>query len=584
EVSVKFFHEGNRARGITSNASITAGEWTHVAVVWDGSEMRLYLDGELDNSVSDDKKIWNNDEPLRIGTNRTEDARFFSGRIEEVRIWDDARSETEIRQHRLRELWGSEEQLSAYFRFNETPGTAVSRAAAERPKTVRLNGNANFAPSRSLYPSTLTATVSRSFDSAANAADYRLVALPGQVDRPLTDAISGEAGIDWQAYHDDGSNSDFLQKYDGSDTFNFEPGTGFWLTSTSDWTHEVDVSTVSLRGDTAAVIGLRDGWNIISNPMGRPVPYDRISTANRAAASGSLQPLWAFDGTFSQADSMHSAVQGVAYYFLNDQGLDSLRVPYPGTSGTKRSTDSDDAKRGLRLVASFAEKEEASASTVGLRLGTGNGPERKNVVAPPSRFESVSLRIVSEEAEGRSARRRLLMRTQRSTDEGGTTVDLQLTSRMDGAVRLSAENVDGLRGREVRLLVPSKGTSHDLNVNEEVVINPSSEEENLQLAVGTKRYVDERTEAVRPDEVSLRTYPNPVRQQGTIEYALPEAETVTLRIYDVLGREVATIVDARKEAGRHTARLATDQLSSGVYFGRLQAGEQRLTRKITVVR
>jgi len=52
----------------------------------------------------------------------------------------------------------------------------------------------------------------------------------------------------------------------------------------------------------------------------------------------------------------------------------------------------------------------------------------------------------------------------------------------------------------------------------------------------------------------------------------------------VLGRQVATLARGRKEAGRHTVQLETDQLSSGVYFGRLQAGDRTITQKITIVR
>jgi hypothetical protein len=75
-----------------------------------------------------------------------------------------------------------------------------------------------------------------------------------------------------------------------------------------------------------------------------------------------------------------------------------------------------------------------------------------------------------------------------------------------------------------------------------------------------------------------------VGRQGTIEYALPEETAVTLRVYDVLGREVATLAHGRKEAGRHTVRLETDRLSSGVYVARLTAADRTLTQKITVVR
>nr|WP_279304753.1 T9SS type A sorting domain-containing protein [Salinibacter ruber] len=84
--------------------------------------------------------------------------------------------------------------------------------------------------------------------------------------------------------------------------------------------------------------------------------------------------------------------------------------------------------------------------------------------------------------------------------------------------------------------------------------------------------------------MSLTSYPNPAGRRATVEYALPEARKVTLEVYDVLGRRVATLADEKKQAGRHEVSLQARKLPSGVYFGRLEAGEQTRTQKITVVR
>ncbi len=91
----------------------------------------------------------------------------------------------------------------------------------------------------------------------------------------------------------------------------------------------------------------------------------------------------------------------------------------------------------------------------------------------------------------------------------------------------------------------------------------------------------------RVQQVVLKeTFPNPVRRQVTVRYAVPEGSesgTVTLRLYDVLGRQVQS-VPAPAGAGRHEVRLAVDDLTSGVYFLRLQAGDTVQTRRLTVVR
>ena len=86
------------------------------------------------------------------------------------------------------------------------------------------------------------------------------------------------------------------------------------------------------------------------------------------------------------------------------------------------------------------------------------------------------------------------------------------------------------------------------------------------------------------DEVELLgTFPNPARTQATIRFAVPEQQSVTLRMYDVLGRQVQTIVDGERE-GRQSMQVNVSDLPSGVYFLRLEAESQMKTQRMTVVR
>jgi|GEM_PF-6488477 len=79
-------------------------------------------------------------------------------------------------------------------------------------------------------------------------------------------------------------------------------------------------------------------------------------------------------------------------------------------------------------------------------------------------------------------------------------------------------------------------------------------------------------------------HPNPTRTSSTVRFGLPSAGAVRLAIYDALGRRVGDLADGAHEAGWHTASVATDGLASGVYVIRLQAGDQTVTRRLTVVR
>lgn len=77
-----------------------------------------------------------------------------------------------------------------------------------------------------------------------------------------------------------------------------------------------------------------------------------------------------------------------------------------------------------------------------------------------------------------------------------------------------------------------------------------------------------------------QNYPNPLNPSTNIVYALPHAMHVRLAIYDVLGRKVATLVDARQPAGPHSVRFDSNGLGSGLYFYRLETENFTKVRKM----
>jgi hypothetical protein len=88
-----------------------------------------------------------------------------------------------------------------------------------------------------------------------------------------------------------------------------------------------------------------------------------------------------------------------------------------------------------------------------------------------------------------------------------------------------------------------------------------------------------------PAEFSLeQNYPNPFNPSTTIMYQLPRSSMVRLSVYDVLGREVAVLVDERKNAGSYEVKFDAVGLASGVYLYRLQAGEYVGTKKLLLIK
>ncbi len=88
-----------------------------------------------------------------------------------------------------------------------------------------------------------------------------------------------------------------------------------------------------------------------------------------------------------------------------------------------------------------------------------------------------------------------------------------------------------------------------------------------------------------PQSFSLsQNYPNPFNPATTINYSLQEAGAVTISIYNVMGQKVATLVDEQKSAGQHAVRWEATGVSSGMYYYRLEANGQTITRKMTLIK
>ncbi|MBI5020536.1 MAG: T9SS type A sorting domain-containing protein, partial [Ignavibacteriales bacterium] len=97
--------------------------------------------------------------------------------------------------------------------------------------------------------------------------------------------------------------------------------------------------------------------------------------------------------------------------------------------------------------------------------------------------------------------------------------------------------------------------------------------------------VKEILESEIPKAVALeQNYPNPFNPVTTIRYQLPVNSRVTLKVFDVLGREVATLADEVEEAGYKSVTFNASILSSGVYYYRLSAGSYIETKKLLLLR
>ncbi|MCX7878753.1 MAG: T9SS type A sorting domain-containing protein, partial [Ignavibacteria bacterium] len=82
-----------------------------------------------------------------------------------------------------------------------------------------------------------------------------------------------------------------------------------------------------------------------------------------------------------------------------------------------------------------------------------------------------------------------------------------------------------------------------------------------------------------------QNYPNPFNPTTNIKFGIPKAGNVKLVVFDILGREVATIVNNEfRDVGTYTVTFDASHLSSGVYFYRLESGDFSQTKKMLLVK
>ncbi len=87
-----------------------------------------------------------------------------------------------------------------------------------------------------------------------------------------------------------------------------------------------------------------------------------------------------------------------------------------------------------------------------------------------------------------------------------------------------------------------------------------------------------------PGSIHVTAFPNPFNASTQIEFDLPVRGEVTLNIFDITGRLVTTLMQESLPPGRHTAAFDGRDLASGLYFARLQNGENFSTHKMVLLK
>ncbi len=122
------------------------------------------------------------------------------------------------------------------------------------------------------------------------------------------------------------------------------------------------------------------------------------------------------------------------------------------------------------------------------------------------------------------------------------------------------------------------------NPNLTSVLNNQVETERIIQDLLPKIFVNNRGENKKKEFSIFEDYPNPFNPKTKIRFTIPEASFVTLKVYDILGREVIVLIRELKPSGEYEVEFDGNNLSSGTYIYRLTTNKYSGSMKMTLMK
>lgn len=348
--------------------------------------------------------------------------------------------------------------------------------------------------------------------------------------------------------------------YDGSSytlPSTLEVGKGYWAKFPR-------AANLTICGHSAGTaVAIEEGWNLVG-------PHD----IDMAVADLSTSPVsivstdyFEFGTSYSTVDSLKAG----SAYWVKSNASGSINVQ---TAGKQSAAPS---RRRSREIAMSLSERPADSTWARLHVENGEGQRQSLFVSPASLTdEHRYLYQLPPRAPGNALDARFLNGLQ--VTYAAEQSDTLLLSNSASPVTLSVSNTRDA----VSLHNPSTGKSVTLHNGEQYTFEAGTR---MLLLKSTSQSVSSETNELLPKTLTLyQNYPNPMASNTQIRYDVPAVSEVSLKIYNMLGQQVKSLVSGLQTAGQYSLNLDAEDLPAGVYFYVLEAAGERKTRKMTVLK
>lgn len=615
--------------------SFQSNTWTHLTVIYDPSQSmaKMYFNGvEVTPAVSGSLSTALTTSNINLSIGRRHiDGLYFNGQLDEIRLWNTVRTPAQIQQDmEATTPAGFTEGLIGYWQFNEGAGTSTSELTFGLNGTLNnFNFNAASGWVESDAPIQNNSTVELTLTGTEG---WRLIASPTQNTTlaPILESIwtqgftganttAGTANVyTWPITNASDENTNWLPLNDMANA----PGAGsaalVYVYSDDNYDEPGDAGfpkTIQVQGLepsgdqnlTSLINPNLNGFTLLGNPFKNDLKWDDFNSNNLSSSvyvydpnkAGSGWLTWnstsgdltdgiigAFNGFFVQTigadptmviptQAKQNAATGfrgkpvanteISYFSLELASNNGLKDKswFQFSESGKMEMDSFDAYQFVSLSNKFVTF--ASVLNDSIQLDINNLPTLTETIDIPLQFTTTeSGTFTITKADMNIPEDWVIQLTDAQT---GKTSDLE-----DGYS--FTVNQPAAKTAPTDLLTtrfPMKAASTNEDPRFMLKINPGPDDGNGG--------------SLLPETIALeQNYPNPFNPSTVIEYQLPVESLVELRVYDILGRQVAALVNETMKAGYHKVTFDAGNLASGIYLYRLRAGNTVITKKLTFIK
>jgi len=436
---------------------------------------------------------------------------------------------------------------------------------------------------------------------------HRMISVPYILDNPsianvLEDNLGIEDTYEWRLFDWSQEDTNYIA-YDDStweQNNNFVLGKSFWLITRNDATFDAGAGRSPQNANFR--INLMPGWNMVSNPFPYPVSWLDVAKTSEFVSDPIYRSTTDSIGWIYNTETL---MPWEGYFVWNGENSDRGLIVPPietqrillkkGTLAKKYLSKYPDISILLSADVRCGKYMDRD-NLFGVSKNASNNYDKFDLKEAPVIGDYVSLWIDNRSWEQSGGNYTIDIR---QDGAAGYTWDLVLDYSLknpENALITKFQSITELPANWIMYLFDlTEDVAINLHQQYEISIQPKADEaqtKRYKLVIGTEEFVLQNSENIPliPLEFELfQNYPNPFNATTTISFNLPKKKHVTIKIYNILGQKVKTLMDEEIRGGHHKLiwnglNDHGNMISTGLYILRLQTKNNVAVKKLLLIK